>query len=163
MSVPVALILLGSLLVFALLLAGFYSWRTGKATAAPAGQQIVISPIQAGLGDSAADHSADGLSRSADSWGSRITLLQFSTEICAKCPATRRLLGAIADERPDVQHAEVDLTHRPDLAATHRILQTPTVFVLDAEGRLLHRIGGAPTAATVTNILEPLGVNRVAV
>ena len=31
-------------------------------------------------------------------FGDAATLVQFSTEFCAKCPATARLLGSIADD-----------------------------------------------------------------
>src|SRR4051794_11895309 len=49
-------------------------------------------------------------------FGEHATLLQFSTEFCARCPQTRTLLGALAEERPGVRHLDIDLTHRPDIA-----------------------------------------------
>ncbi|MBG6214741.1 MAG: hypothetical protein LH475_14165 [Cryobacterium sp.] len=45
-------------------------------------------------------------------FGPAATLLQFSTELRARCPGTRRLLGAVAESRPGVVHVDVDLTHR---------------------------------------------------
>lgn len=72
------------------------------------------------------------------------TLLQFSTEVCAPCAATRRVLGSIASEHANVRHVDVDLTHRPDLASQFRILQTPTTLILDGSGVVRARIGGAP-------------------
>lgn len=84
------------------------------------------------------------------------TLVQFSTEYCATCPTTRRQLAHIAAERDGVEHIDIDLTHRPDLAKRLRILQTPTVFVLDPDGRLRNRFGGAPRRADVVAALEPL-------
>ena len=84
------------------------------------------------------------------------TLVQFSTEYCASCPATRRHLGRIARERGGVEHLDVDLTSRPELASALRILQTPTVFVLDGAGRLVRRFGGAPRREELTAVLDEL-------
>src|SRR6478735_9071775 len=51
-----------------------------------------------------------------EDFGEEATLLQFSTEFCARCPQTRALLGTVAAERPGVRHVDIDLTHRPDIA-----------------------------------------------
>jgi len=84
------------------------------------------------------------------------TLVQFSTEFCATCPGTRRYLQQVAGERGGVTHIDVDLTHRPELAKSLRILQTPTVFVLDPSGRLESRFGGAPRRDELTAVLDRL-------
>jgi len=84
------------------------------------------------------------------------TLVQFSTAYCSNCPATRRFLSRVADERGGVAHVDVDLTHRPDLAKRFGILQTPTVFVLDGAGRLVSRIGGAPRRDELVAVLDRL-------
>jgi thiol-disulfide isomerase/thioredoxin len=88
--------------------------------------------------------------------GERATLVQFSTEHCARCPATRRLLGAVAAERPGVRHLEVDLTHRPDIARRFRVLQTPTTLIVDPRGTVRARIAGAPLRADVARELDRL-------
>ncbi len=88
--------------------------------------------------------------------GERATLVQFSTEYCARCPATRRLLGDVAAERPGVRYLEVDLTHRPDIARRFRVLQTPTTLVVDPRGTVRARIAGAPLRADVTRALDRL-------
>ncbi len=75
--------------------------------------------------------------------GSRATLLQFSTEVCAPCKATARVLGELADTTDAVSHVDLDVTHRPELAARYNVLQTPTTFILDAHGAIRARIGGA--------------------
>lgn len=77
-------------------------------------------------------------------FASGATLLQFSTEVCAPCAVTRRLLDTVASERPNVTHVDLDLTHRPDLASRFRIMQTPTTLILDRKGVVRARIGGAP-------------------
>lgn len=80
----------------------------------------------------------------ADALGERATLLQFSTEMCAKCPGVHRTLTAIADDRKGVVHLDVDLTHRPDIAKHFHVLQTPTTLILDGDGVIQTRFGGTP-------------------
>lgn len=79
--------------------------------------------------------------------GSGATLLQFSTEVCAPCKVTHRILDELAAERDDITHVDLDVTHRADLASKYRILQTPTTFILDRRGVVRARIGGAPRTA----------------
>ena len=43
-----------------------------------------------------------------------------------------------------MRHVEVDLTQRADLADRFRVTQTPTTLLLDADGTVRARIGGAP-------------------
>ncbi|CAN5371686.1 thioredoxin family protein [soil metagenome] len=93
-------------------------------------------------------------------FGSRATLLQFSTEFCSSCPATRTRLSAIADDRDGVAHIDVDLTHRGDLANRYRILQTPTTFVLDGRGAVRARIGGAPRPGVIEAELENIATTE---
>jgi thiol-disulfide isomerase/thioredoxin len=75
--------------------------------------------------------------------GQRATLLQFSTEVCSPCRATARVLGDLADRTDSVEHVDLDVTHRPELAARYRVLQTPTTLILDSDGAVRARIGGA--------------------
>ncbi len=85
----------------------------------------------------------------ADSLGEEATLLQFSTEMCARCPGVHRMLSDIAEAREGVRHLDVDLTHRPDIAQHFRVLQTPTTLVLDRTGVIRTRFGGTPGRAVV--------------
>ena len=91
-----------------------------------------------------------------DSFAPGATLVQFSTEYCATCPGTRRYLQQVAGERGGVAYVDIDLTYRPELAKSLRILQTPTVFVLDAAGHLESRFGGAPRRDAITAVLDRL-------
>lgn len=93
---------------------------------------------------------------SAAEFGEAATLLQFSTDSCARCPGARRLLAGLADAHPGVRHVEVDLTHRIDLATRFGVLATPTTFVLDRQGRVRTRIVGAPRPQAVAAALAPL-------
>ncbi|TFC54939.1 MULTISPECIES: thioredoxin family protein [unclassified Cryobacterium] len=92
-------------------------------------------------------------------FGAEATLLQFSTEFCARCPGTSVLLGQVADARTGVRHVEVDLTHRADLARRFKVLQTPTTLVLDRAGRVRARVGGVPNRAALHAHLDDLARN----
>lgn len=85
--------------------------------------------------------------------GRHATLVQFSTEMCTRCPQVRRMLSSYVSERDGVHHVEVDLTHRPDLASRYRVLQTPTTFVVDASGAVLARFHGVPQRHSLTDAL----------
>lgn len=92
----------------------------------------------------------------ADTLGAEATLLQFSTEMCSRCPGVHRMLAQIADAREGVRHLDVDLTHRRDLAQHFRVLQTPTTLVLDRRGVVRTRFGGIPGRAVVESELDTL-------
>ena len=126
MNLVGALIALAALLAATVALGVFLNWRQSHARRDVAHE--VIEPHRLG---------ADGL-------GEVATLLQFSTELCARCPGVHRTLSAIADDHEGVRHLDVDLTHRPDIARHFHVLQTPTTLVLDRHGVVQTRFGGAP-------------------
>ncbi|MFF6880774.1 MULTISPECIES: thioredoxin domain-containing protein [unclassified Streptomyces] len=81
--------------------------------------------------------------------GERATLVQFSSAFCAPCRATRRVLGEVAGVVPGVAHVEIDAEAHLDLVRRLEILKTPTVLVLDADGRVVRRATGQPRKADV--------------
>ncbi|MCM3500501.1 thioredoxin family protein [Microbacterium sp. P26] len=91
-----------------------------------------------------------------DALGGEATLLQFSTEMCSRCPGVHRMLSAVARTRDGVRHLDVDLTHRPDIAQHFRVLQTPTTLVLDRRGIVRTRFGGVPARDVVERELDTL-------
>ena len=76
--------------------------------------------------------------------GERATLVQFSTAFCQPCRATRRILTDVAGRVDGVAHVEIDAESRLDLVRRLDILRTPTVLVLDADGRVVRRASGQP-------------------
>lgn len=74
--------------------------------------------------------------------GTRATLVQFSTEVCAYCGPTRKLLTEVARERDGVAFVEIDAARRMDLTRRLHVLATPTVLVLDAFGGIASRASG---------------------
>lgn len=81
--------------------------------------------------------------------GRRATLVQFSSAFCAPCRATRRVLDEVAGMVPGVTHVEIDAEAHLDLVRELGILKTPTVLVLDADGRVVRRATGQPRRADV--------------
>jgi thiol-disulfide isomerase/thioredoxin len=81
--------------------------------------------------------------------GEKATLVQFSSAFCAPCRATRRVLGEVAGMVPGVSHIEIDAEDHLDLVRELDILKTPTVLVLDADGRVVRRATGLPRKADV--------------
>ena len=90
-----------------------------------------------------------GAAELGESLGERATLVQFSSAFCAPCRATRRVLGEVAGLVPGVAHVEIDAEEHLDLVRRLDILKTPTVLVLDADGRIVRRATGQPRKADV--------------
>jgi thiol-disulfide isomerase/thioredoxin len=89
--------------------------------------------------------------------GPRATLLQFSSEFCAPCRATRQVLADVASGAEGVRHVEVDAGERMDLVRLLDVRRTPTVFVLGPDGRIARRGSGLMNKAEV---LQALGEVR---
>ncbi|WP_019355708.1 TlpA family protein disulfide reductase [Streptomyces sp. AA1529] len=81
--------------------------------------------------------------------GERATLVQFSSAFCQPCRATRRTLAEVAAMVEGVVHLEVDAEEHLALVRELEVTGTPTVFVLDARGRIVRRATGQPRKADV--------------
>lgn len=92
-----------------------------------------------------------------DALGADVTLVQFSTEFCSRCPGTARTLVELAaSHHGDVRHVEIDLTDDAALADRFDVRQTPTVLVLDAAGRTAGRIAGVPRTGELRTLIDDL-------
>ncbi len=101
-------------------------------------------------------HGADGTLDAAQlgaELGERATLVQFSTAFCQHCRATRRVLAEVAGMVEGVAHVEVDAEARLTLVRRLGVSRTPTVLVLDADGRVVRRAAGTPRTADVVAAL----------
>lgn len=85
--------------------------------------------------------------------GERATLVQFSSAFCAPCRTTRQVLRSVAGEVDGVTYVEVDAESRLDLVRRLDVARTPTVLVLDTDGRVVRRAAGAPSRAHVVAAL----------
>ncbi len=83
------------------------------------------------------------------SLGDKATLVQFTSAFCAPCRATRRILNEVAGMVPGVKHVDLDVDEYLELARELDIARTPTVLVLDADGRVVTRASGQPRKADV--------------
>lgn len=119
-------------------------WRTRQGRATPA------------TGTGSNDQALEPALFAAGGFGDRATLVQFSTDHCASCPSTRRVLREISAATTDVAYLDVDVTNRADLVRRFAILQTPTTLVLDRHGVVRTRIGGAARRAVVEQTLQEL-------
>ncbi len=90
-----------------------------------------------------------GAAELGEALGERATLVQFSSAFCAPCRATRRVLADVAGMVSGIAHVEIDAEEHLDLVRRLDILKTPTVLVLDAEGRIVRRATGQPRKADV--------------
>lgn len=87
-----------------------------------------------------------------------VTLLQFSTGICAPCRAMRALCMAIESDISGVRHVDVDAESHLDAVRALRITRTPTLLVVDGAGVVVRRCVGLPTRddllAAISQTLE---------
>lgn len=85
--------------------------------------------------------------------GSQATLLQFSSEFCAPCRATRKVLAEVAAGEAGVTHIELNVDDRLDLVRLLDVRRTPTVFVLGADGAVARQASGQQRRAEVIEAL----------
>jgi thiol-disulfide isomerase/thioredoxin len=90
------------------------------------------------------------------------TLLQFSTAFCAPCRAVRRVSSEVAAMVQGVQHVEVDAESHLDAVRALAIWRTPTLLVLDADGRVAKRATGVPSKAQLIAVLGEIVPGRSA-
>ena len=140
MTLQIAIVL--GLVVLATIAGLIWKARTGTAKKVNSGVVIDLKEIAA---------IKDG--KPVTEFGDRVTFLQFSSEFCSQCAQTSRLFHELEAQHDDILHIEVDITNRLDLAKKFNILQTPTTLVLDHNGRVTSRIGGAPKQATINQEL----------
>jgi thiol-disulfide isomerase/thioredoxin len=88
-------------------------------------------------------------------FGSRATLVQFSSAFCAPCRATRRILSDVSAMVDGVSYVEIDAESRLDLVRKYGVMRTPTTFVLGPAGEITHRASGQPRKA---DVIAALGV-----
>ncbi len=88
--------------------------------------------------------------------GGTATFVQFSSEACAPCRVTARVLEEVLATTAGVVHIEIDAERRLDLVGRLGITRTPTVLLLDGTGVERGRIVGAPGKQDVLAALSRL-------
>jgi thiol-disulfide isomerase/thioredoxin len=138
-------LLIGLLVLVALAAGAWWKARTGRAKLVRSGELVDLGKLkafEAGV--------------PVTKFGNTATLLQFSTEVCSICVATSRLFKDLEKVTPGLKHIEVDITNRMDLAAHFSIMQSPTTLILDNQGMVKARIGGAPRQNVITEEIKKL-------
>ncbi|MGY0003701.1 thioredoxin family protein [Micromonospora sp. I033] len=85
-----------------------------------------------------------------------VTLVQFSAPVCAPCRAARRVLEDVAGRLDGVALLEVGVEEHLDRARELDIWRTPTVLLVDGDGRIVRRAAGVPDRADLLAALAPL-------
>ena len=77
-------------------------------------------------------------------YGSRLTILQFSTTFCSECRTAKAIVKDVVKDSKDITYVEVDAESNLDLVRRVDIRSTPTTIFLDSEGFEVARAKGAP-------------------
>lgn len=88
--------------------------------------------------------------------GARGTFVQFSSATCATCPQVRRILTGIAGSEPGVEHVDLASEDHMDLVRRFSVYRTPTVLLLDPDGRIHSRASGPLTPEKALTALGQL-------
>lgn len=110
-----------------------------------------------------ADHGGDDTARlSADQLeavglelsGSSAGAVLLGSPTCAPCGIVKRILGEVADQRDGFRWVYADAADHLELAREHRVMRVPTLFLVDARGRILARTSGVPAQDELTAVLD---------
>ena len=77
-------------------------------------------------------------------YGSRLTILQFSTTFCSECRTAKAIVKDVIKDSKDITYVEVDAESNLDLVRRVDIRSTPTTIFLDSKGFEVARAKGAP-------------------
>ena len=80
----------------------------------------------------------------AGKYGSRLTILQFSTSFCSECRTAKAIVNDVVKDSRDITYIEVDAESNLDLVRRVDIRSTPTTIFLDSKGFEIARAKGAP-------------------
>jgi thiol-disulfide isomerase/thioredoxin len=129
MTPPLIALVLVGLVAFATAIGLLWRWQDGRGRSTDGRDILNAADLGAPLGFDA-------------------TLVQFSSKICAPCRATHAVLDSVADGT-GVRHVDLDIVAHEPLTRRFNILQTPTTLILDGQGVVRARIGGAVRYADV--------------
>jgi thiol-disulfide isomerase/thioredoxin len=73
---------------------------------------------------------------------------------CTPCDAVKRVLGEVAEARDGFRWVYADAGDHLELSREFRVLRVPTLLVVGADGGLLARSSGVPTAAELNALLD---------
>ena len=126
---------------------------------APNGRVSPVAPavLAAAGADPAHDETTTARLTTSDidaALGSRATFVQLSSEVCTPCRRTHAVLAAIAGERNDVSHVDLDVATHLDLVRRFDVMRTPTILLLDGRGAVVGRMSGATDRRQALDALD---------
>ena len=92
----------------------------------------------------------------AGRYGSRITILQFSTTFCSQCRAAKALISDVVKDERDISYLEIDAESNLALVRKVDVRSTPTTIFLDKAGYEIARATGAPKRDQLQKVIASL-------
>ena len=92
----------------------------------------------------------------AGRYGSRITILQFSTTFCSQCRAAKALISDVVKDEKDISYLEIDAESNLALVRKVDVMSTPTTIFLDKGGFEIARATGAPKRDQLQKVIASL-------
>ena len=92
----------------------------------------------------------------AGSYGSRATILIFSTTFCPQCRAAKSLISEVIKNQSDISYVEIDAESNLELVRRVDIRSTPTTLFLDSAGFEIARATGAPKRDQLIKVISAL-------
>ena len=92
----------------------------------------------------------------AGRYGSRITILQFSTTFCSQCRAAKSLISDVVKDEKDISYLEIDAESNLALVRKVDVRSTPTTIFLDKDGYEIARATGAPKRDQLQKVIASL-------
>ena len=92
----------------------------------------------------------------AGTFGSRVTILQFSTTFCSQCRAAKSLISDVVKDEKDISYLEIDAESNLALVRKVDVRSTPTTIFLDKAGYEIARATGAPKRDQLQKVIASL-------
>ena len=92
----------------------------------------------------------------AGTFGSRVTILQFSTTFCSQCRAAKSLISDVVKDEKDISYLEIDAESNLALVRKVDVRSTPTTIFLDKDGYEIARATGAPKRDQLQKVIASL-------
>ena len=92
----------------------------------------------------------------AGRYGSRITILQFSTTFCSQCRAAKALISDVVKDEKEISYLEIDAESNLALVRKVDVRSTPTTIFLDKDGYEIARATGAPKRDQLQKVIASL-------
>ena len=92
----------------------------------------------------------------AGRYGSRVTILQFSTTFCSQCRAAKALISDVVKDEKDISYLEIDAESNLALVRKVDVRSTPTTIFLDKAGSEIARATGAPKRDQLQKVIASL-------